>query len=404
MKTFVYKGFTEAGRSSRGLVEALDLKEAREKLARQGIFAETVSPATGAETDGRPWRRRRASFTLDARAMIYRELGSLVRAGLPLVHALDLLVRSPELGDNRTTLAAVRDRVRDGEGLAAALAGAGPRVTPFEQAVVAVGERAGTLHEVLERVATFLEQQQAMRERIATAMLYPAMVVTLALGIGVAVLGLMVPRVGAILTDAGTPLPWLTLMMLGAGRFIQTAALPVLAAVLLGWILLRNTVLRDAAWRKRIDRRRFQLPIAGRLYTALVNLRFARTLAMLLEGGVPLVEGLTMAGQATGSPWVGALVTQEAESVRQGQSLAASLRSVPPLQASLPGWVEAGEASGDLCGMLECAADRYQSQWDRLVNRFLALLEPALVIAIGVFVLLVAMSILMPLLAMNQQL
>lgn len=402
MKTFVYKGLTEAGRTSRGLVEALDLKEAREKLSRQGVFAESVRVA--GEKTRRPWSRRREPFGLDARAMIYRELGSLVRAGLPLVHSLDLLVRSPELGENQAVLAGIRDRIREGESLASALEASGSRVTPFEKAVVAVGERAGTLDEVLERVASFLEEQQAMRDRIGTALLYPAMVVVLALGIGMAVLGLMVPRVGAILTESGAALPWLTRALLGAGRFFSAILLPLVGVLALGLVLFRRKVARDPQWREWLDRQWFRLPLGRRLYTALVNLRFARTLSLLLEGGVPLVEGMDLAGRATGSPWVSTLLHDEADAVRQGQSLAASLRAVPPLSMALPGWVEAGEASGDLSGMLESAAHRYQLQWDRLVNRFLALLEPALVIVIGVFVLLVALAILMPLLAMNQQL
>ncbi len=402
MKTFEYKGLTEGGRLSRGLIEALDPKEAREKLAHRGILAEQVSVA--GSQGYRAASGRRKPFALDARAMVYRELSSLVRAGLPLTQALDILIGSPELGANRAVLAGVRDKIREGGSLALALRECSNRVTAFEEAVVGVGERAGNLDEVLERLASFLEEQQSMRERIGTAMIYPIIVVVLALGIGLAVLGVMVPRIGGVLAESGMELPVLTVLMLGAARVVTFTFFPVLIAGILGAVLVRRRLARDPAWREALDRTWFRLPFLGKTYTALVNLRFARTLSLLLEGGVPLVEGMSLAGRATGSDWVGALVTREAEAVRHGKSLADAVRTIPPLQAALPGWIEAGEASGNLIGMLESAGTRYQLQWDRLVNRFLSLLEPMLVLVIGVFVLLVALSILLPLLTMNEQL
>ena len=214
----------------------------------------------------------------------------------------------------------------------------------------------------------------------------------------------MVPRIGALLTESRIEMPALTRFMLALSRFAGAAALPgIVAAVLVGFGL-RHRLRRSADFRCAMDRRMYRIPVVGRAYTALVNLRFARTLALLIRGGVPLVEGLVLAGRATGSPWVERLTREESDEVRQGRSLAAGLREIPPLQASLPGWVEAGEASGDLSAMLESAGLRYQQQWDRVVSRFLALLEPVLVLIVGAFVLLVALSILLPVLSMNQQL
>lgn len=402
MSTFEYRGFTEAGRASRGLIEALDLKEAREKLAAQGVLTERLTEA-GAPGASRT-RGLRQSFSLDTRAMIYRELGSLVKAGLPLAQAMDILIGSPELGDDRSVLAAVHDRIREGAPLALSLAEASSRVTPFEQAVIEVGERAGNLEEVLNRLATFLEEQKQMQDRVATALLYPAIVLVLALGIGMAVLGLMVPRIGEMLTESQIPMPMLTRVMIALSTFFGATVLPGLAVVVLGILGLRHRVRTVPAFRTRLDRRLFGIPLAGKAYTALVNLRFSRTLALLIRGGVPLVDGLVLSGRATGSPWVESLAKTQSDAVRQGQSLAAGLREIPPLRASLPGWVEAGEASGDLSTMLESAGHRYQQQWDRIVNRFLALLEPVLVLVVGAFVLVVALSILLPVLSMNQQL
>lgn len=402
MKTFSYKGYEASGRATRGLVEALDLKDAREKLSGQGVFPERVVPA-GNDTAG-SWGRRTPSFSLDARAMIYRELSALLGAGIPLSQALEILIDSPELGGSRPTLAGVRDQVRDGDSLAEALKGSSSRVTAFEAAMVAVGERAGELEESLNRLGSYLEQQLTMRENVGTALIYPAIVVVLALVIGASVLGIMVPRIGMLLTENKVPLPLLTQFMMAAGTFVSKFLLPTfLVAGLAGFLFFRK-IPPDAGPRLWWQKACFSIPFAGRAYAALVNIRFARTLALLIRGGVPLVESMGLAGRSTGSPWVERLVDEESESVRQGGRLSDSVRRIPPLRTSLPGWIEAGEASGDLVGMLECAADRHQHQWDRLVSRFLAMLEPILVILVGGFVLLVALSILLPILSMNKQL
>lgn len=400
MSTFAYKGFSHSGRPCRGLVEAWDRKEAREKLARQGILTERLSPA--GEGAGRSWLRRRQVFSVETRAMLYRELSALVHAGLPLEQSLDVLIGSPELGVNRSVVAAVRDRIREGAGFAHAIREASPRVSPLEEAVLEVGERTGALDAALDRLAGYLDEQQAMTERIATALLYPSLVLILALGIGLAVLGVMVPRVGRILEESALDLPGLTVAMLAASRFVGKALAPAVLILALAGTVVARRVRGHPGAKEAWDRFRLRIPLAGQAYTALINLRFSRTLALLLRAGVPLTEGMTMAGRATGSAWTASRVAEQADLVRQGRSLADALRHIAALRGSLPGWIEAGEASGDLSGMLESAAVRYQQQWDRTVSRFLALLEPALVLIVGLFVLLVALSILLPLLSMNQ--
>lgn len=402
MKTFEYKGFDSSGKPAKGLVEALDLKEAREKLAARGLFPERIEPAAGARAHAP--RHRGASFDLGARAALYRELAALLRAGLPLGNALEVLIGAPELGGQRTDLAGIHDRIREGAPFAAALSAASAKVTPFERAVVEVGERAGSLEAVLERLAGFLEQEERVQERVQTALIYPAIVLAVATVVAVLMLGVMIPRVGQILKETSVPLPLLTRATMAFGRWILPVGLPVLAlagafAAWTRWRLRREPGAR-ASW----DRRLFRLPLAGRAYTALVNLRFARTLALLLDGGVPLVEGVALAGRATGSAWIEHSTAGAADAVRHGRSLADAVRAVPPLSGSLPGWIQAGEASGKLEDLLENAAGRYQQQWDRMIARSLSVLEPLLILLVGGFVLAIALAILLPILSLNRTL
>jgi general secretion pathway protein F len=399
VKTFEYRGFDFDGRARKGLVEAPDTKAAREKLAKGGVLANKVSPA-GQRTVG-GGSSRGDGLNVELRGTVYRELGALLRAGLPMVKALDILIDSPEMAACQASLAGVRDAIREGASLAEALTKASDRVTAFERSLIAVGERSGTLGEVIERLASFLEEQQALKDRVKTALIYPAIVLVLALVVAIGVFVFVLPRTATFLDEMNIPMPLITRLMVGAGRFVTIWGLPIGIVAVLGILYLRKRAAADDAIRRRLDRKLFSLPLIGTGYTVLVNLRFSRTLAVLLRGGVSLVEGLSLAGNASGSAWVAHLASEAAESVRHGSGLAEAVRNIPPLSATLPGWIQAGEASGDLENLLLNASDRYQSRWDRFVVRSLGLIEPVIVVLLGVFVLFVALAILAPIIAAN---
>jgi general secretion pathway protein F len=233
-------------------------------------------------------------------------------------------------------------------------------------------------------------------------LIYPSIVTAFAFLVAVVMLGFVVPSMARMLQDARIALPALTRFMVALGHGVLWAAGPAIAAGVGAVFYLRNRMSRDEPFRRGMDRGLFRLPVIGEGYSLLVNLRFARTLAILVEGGVPIVEGLSLAGKATGSPWVAHLVDAEAESVRHGSSVADAVRRAGPLSEALPGWIHIGEASGSLQRLLEGAAARYQMQWSRLVARCLSVLEPALILFVGSIVLLVALSILLPVMSLNR--
>ena len=402
MQTFEYKGFDGAGRTCKGLIEALDIKQAREKLAGDGLFTENIVPA--GELKSTRFIFRTTAFSVDERTMFYRELVALLHAGLPLVTALDVLILSPDMGATRPILAALRDKIKEGASLAVALADASRTVSSYEKAVIAAGERAASLDTVLERLADFLDEQARLRDRFVTALIYPAIIFVVAIAIAIGLLGFGIPRIGNLLTeDSHFTLPLLTRCMIGFGNLFMYAGLPVLALALAGGVLWWRTLARDPEKASDFNRRLFGLPLIGPGYAILVSLRFARTLALLINGGVSLIDSLPLAGKATGSCWVADRVAAEADAVRHGRTLADMLRRIPPF-GSLPGWVQVGEASGALTRMLDSAADRLQQQWDRFLTRKMNMLEPVLILIIGVFVLLVVLAVLLPILTLNQHL
>lgn len=393
MKTFEYRGFDQGGRAARGLIEALSVKDAREKLAGGGILAERVN-VTG----------RKLKVPVSVRSNLYRELSVLLASGLPLVRALDVMIESPELGDQRLVLAGVRDRVKEGASLGASLSEVSGSVSAFERAIIEVAERSATVEKMLERLAAFLEDQERLRDRIQNALIYPMIIVTIGIVMAVLMLGLLIPRTQHMLTESGVELPGLTAFMMGVGKFLGQFWVPLLLIVMGAVCYIRVRLKRDEQWREKWDRAMFRMPIIGRGYRLLVNLRFARTFAILLHGGVSLMEGLVLSGRGTGSVWITRLTTEESESIRHGDSLSEATRRIPPLAGTMPSMIHIGEVSGGLERLLSSAADRYQQMWDRYVSRCLSLLEPVLILVIGVFVLLVALSVLLPILSMSRTL
>ena len=402
MKTLQYRGFDPAEKVQSGLVEAFDLKEARERLAARGVLVERIEAVSGPGAGRRIFRQRRLTDT--HRANLYRESAALLRSGLPLAQALDLLIEAPDLGPARIRLASAVERIREGSSLASALADAAWGISDFERAVIGTGERTGALDAVLERLADYMEAQQRVRERLETAMIYPALVAALAVAVAVLMLGVMIPRVSQLLSEARVAIPPLTRVVVATGRLALPVGLPVLVLSVLFALLLRRRLSASEAARVRADRWLFRTPGLGRAYRALAGMRFSRTLALLLRGGVPLVEGVELAGRATGSPWIRRLTGEEAKAVRHGSSLSDAVCRVPPLAEALPGWIRAGESSGRLEELLEAAGSRFQQRWERILASSMSVLEPLLVVAAGLFVLLIALAILLPVLSLNQTL
>ncbi|MEM7395335.1 MAG: type II secretion system F family protein, partial [Verrucomicrobiota bacterium] len=332
------------------------------------------------------------------------ELGHLIHAGLPLASALDILIQSPEMGDNRPLLAGIRDRLREGVGLADALQQQSRRISDFEISIVSAGERSGELARIFERLAEFLEEEEVLRAKVKTALIYPIFILVVSALVGFIVFGVLMPSFSKLLTEANVAFPPITRFTLFLGDLFLTLSLPAIALAIGGLFLARRHLARNEDARLRLNRFWFGFPLVGKALTALVNLRFSRTLALLLDGGIPLVESMALAGRATGSLWVAREVKRESDAVRQGEPLAEAVARVVPLSGSLPGWIRAGEAGGELARLLNSAAERFQQQWDRTIARCLAAIEPTLILIVGLFVLLLALAIMLPILSMNEAL
>lgn len=392
MPTFRYQAYTTEGKAVRGRKEGPSRKAVRERLHAEGLLVREIQPVGAG---------RRKGVSPAVRAILYRELSALLHAGLPLDRALEILAEHPDLAAEEDALPAVRDRVREGGEFSESLKAQLPGLREAEAAVLAAGEAAGTLSVVTGELADALEIESDLQDQARTALVYPAVITVLALVILGVMVGVLLPTYEQMLGEVNVSLPLITRFLLGAGRWARSVpGLLMIFAVLAGGVYgvrrLRNS--SSGVWAEL----RFRVPVFGAVGSSRVRARFARTLALLLEGGVPVPQAVEAAGRATGSLWLGAKCRVAAEEISQGLRVAEAVARIPILQQDLPGWIRAGEASGDLPDLLRHAALGHERSWKRGLDRLLALLEPLLIIAVGILILLVALAVLLPMLRMNQ--
>lgn len=388
MSVFAYAGRAADGRRRRGWIEAETAKSARAALAGQGVLTETLRAAVA---HGR--------LAAAGRARLYRELGALLDAGFPLERALGMLMQEGGATEHDYGfLAGLRDRIRDGESLARALAALTPDLPAFERAAVQAAEHAGLQGEVLAQLADFMESRQAAGERLRAALLYPLVVLGLAMGLLSLMMFVVLPRASRLFEQFGGGVPPQTRWLAAWGPRLLFALLAAVAFGVLAVVAARRAARHDPARAARVDRLASRLPLCGPLLARLWGMHFAHTMALLLKAGVNAQDALASAGMATGSPWMGTLAAEQSERVRHGASLAQAVQALTPLAPFLFEWVRVGESAGNLHAMLSQAAQRCQRDVDRRLTRHLALLEPLLILLIGGIVLIVAYSVLKPML------
>lgn len=408
MPVYAYKGVTQAGRSTRGFVDAESARAARVKLRRDGVFLTDLSESAAAPpTIEAPGKRRAISFdlaflrrvsALDL-ALATRQLATLIGAGVPLVQGLSALTEQVEGARLKGIFGQIRDRVNEGATLADAMAQAGV-FSDLYIGMVRAGEAGGALEQVLERLAEYLEGQVRLRNKVSSILIYPSVM----FGFAVLVIGVLVtvvlPQITELLASLNKPLPFYTRAIIAMSGFVRTWWWAI-ALGGVGFAAGVRALLRTQRGRARFDRVKLRLPVIGRTVRLLAISRFTRTLSTLLAGGLPIVRALDISRHVANNVVLGAAIDAARESVTEGQSLAQPLRAsgeFPPIVLHM---VEVGERSGELEAMLEKVAQTYEEQVETSVTRLTALLEPFLIlIMVGIVVFIIAAT-LVPLLQLT---
>ena len=387
MSLYAYQGRAADGHAVRGWTEADSPKAARAALAAEGVLTEHLAPAP-------PPTRLPAA----ARAALYNALGVLLGAGFTLEQALGLLAGESGGGDAAPLALHLRDRIRDGAAFSDALTDILPNLPPFERAALRAAERAGHQGGMLEALASFIEAERAAAERVRAALLYPLAVLALATGLLALMVYVILPRAMDVFAKTGDALPRSARLLAVWGPRGMTLFLAALAGAALAVAFARARARTDAAAGAAFERLLARLPFSRRLLPLLWAQRFTGTMALLVGAGVAPQSAFAAAGEATGSAWLSTLSATAAADVKGGASLSQATRRLTPIAALVADWVQVGESAGSLEKMLQQASARCRQTYETTLARLLGLLEPALIVAVGLVVLAVTVAVLRPML------
>ncbi len=398
MPVFQYKAVTPAGEVLEGAMDAASQKGVIERLRDMGYTPLRAVEAGGAEVSA--VARRGSSPGLFARGVsqdevgvVTREIATLLKAGLPLDRSLEILVGLAENARVGEMLRKVRNEVRGGAALSKALDAQAGVFSRFYVNMVRAGEAGGALADVLGRLAEFMERSKELRESVKSALIYPTILLLVAMASVIILLAVVVPQFEPIFEQSGKALPWVTEMVLGAGAFMRAYWWAiVLGGVAIVFVVSRS--LRSTEAKLRWDRQVLRLPVAGDLAAKVETARLARTLGTLLRNGVSLVNALSIARDTMENTWMAAGLAEVGRELKTGRGFAKPMMETRRFPAFAVHMVQVGEETGRLDQMLLDVADVYDKEVARAVKRALALLEPAMILFLTGLVGAVILSIL----------
>jgi len=330
-----------------------------------------------------------------------RQLAGLVTSGLPLERSLTALTDEAENERERHLVAALRAEVNAGSPFAKALAQFPREFSDIYTAVVGAGEQSGHLGEVLEKLADDLEDRQALKARLVGAALYPAIVTVVAIVIVLFLVGYVVPQVANVFAGTNRALPFLTTAMLTVSDLVRSYGWLLLLGITVAAVVLR-LALRNEAFRTRFDAGWLTLPLVGRLSRGYNAARFTSTLAMLAGAGVPILKALQAAGETLGNRAMRADAMDALVLVREGAPLASAISQKRRFPGLVSMFARLGEQTGQLPTMLQRAANQLGAEVQRRAMQLATILEPLLIVGMGLVVMLIVLAVLLPIIQLNQ--
>ncbi len=403
MPQFRYKAISATGETLEGEMEAPDQAAVVQRLQSAGhlpISTDSAAAAGAGSVLSRDLFARRRANRRDVQ-MLTRELATLVHAGLPLDRSFEILIDLNDEPVVSALLEAILESISGGASLADAMAEQSGIFPRYYLSMIQAGEAGGTLDVVLARLSDFMERSQAMRESVRSALIYPVILVAMSLIAVVILLSVVVPRFRPLFEDAGQALPISTQIVVGLGDAFAHYWWLILGLVVVAGVALRWQLARPA-FRLGWDRMLLALPLLGDVIVRAEVARFARTLGTLIGNGVGLLGALSLATNTVGNSSLASNLEEVSDAVRQGRPLAEPLRrsgQFPPLATHL---ISVGEETGRLEDMLLKAAEIYDQEVSRAIERMLALLVPVLTIVLGLVIAGIIGSILAAILSVYQ--
>lgn len=418
MPVFVYEALNETGQEVRGEVEAPSKEEAvakvrglryfptkvNEKVDKKKLALQKEAAATGkrkAAGTGFGW------VSIKLLTQFTRQLSTLQDAGLPILRSLRILEQQQKPGMLRNCLKQVCEDVEGGSTLSEAMARHPKAFDRLYTNMVAAGEAGGVLDVILQRLAEFMEKAQRLKRKVIGAMIYPTVVITIAMIITLLIIIFLVPQFRDIFKDFGASLPAMTEFLISVSNWLLNGSPPGWLVILLTPVLLFLTLklIRQAViGRLVLDTIKLKIPVMGMIVSKSTIARFTRTLGTLISAGVPILEAMNITKETTGNEVYSRMLGKVRDAIREGDSFANPLRASKTVDSIVVNMVDVGEETGELDKMLMKVADNYDDEVDTLVDSLVSLLEPIMVIVLGGIVGFIVVALYMPMINLIQSL
>ena len=395
MGAFEYQAMDAAQKLKRGVVEADTPRQARGVLRQQGLVPLEIQPVELRQSKRQVW------VSAKERTIVLQQLATLLKAGMTLEEVLLVLTEQADRPGTRRALGAIRSRVLEGMSLSQAMAQFPSFFPKIYSASVAAGERTGQLEAVLERLAEYAAKRQTMRRGIGLALVYPVFLFAVAVLVVGALIGFVVPRVVTVFDAAGQALPAITRSLLALSellsRFGALAGLVAVGLLVAAWLAYRRSAVRF-----RVDATALGLPLVGSMVRAHQTALLTRTLSIMVSSAVPLVASLQVSASVLGNCAAKADIETVCRRVSEGVSLSKALAQAPWVSSIAKRLIHAGEKSGELGAMLEQAADIEERGLDGAQSVVLSVIQPAMILLVGLIVMYIVLAIMLPILNMSQ--
>ena len=403
MAAYTYTAVDSNGKQKKGVLEADTAKNVRQQLRAKGWLPMTVAVVNQASLS--PTKSFASYFaqrvSVTELALLTRQLATLLSAGIPLDETLLSLGEQAEKSRIKNMVMAIRAKVLEGYTLAASLSEFPQTFDKLYCSTVAAGEKTGHLDTVLERLADYIERRNEVRQKVMQALIYPSIIVLVAIGIVSFLLTFVVPKMVSVFQDSGQALPTATKILLAVSHTIQISGWYILITIAL-FIVVWLRLLKRPAFKAWVDGWTLKLPLIGKSIRLVNTARFAHTLAILTAAGVEVIEAMRVATELVNSVPIRQALELATRQVREGVAIYRSLKETgyfPPMSVYL---IASGENSGQLEPMLARAAHTQEQQVERMINVILTLFEPLMILLMGSIVLFIVLAILLPVFNMDQ--
>ncbi|MCK5114053.1 MAG: type II secretion system F family protein [Phycisphaerae bacterium] len=410
MATFQYEAMNSVGQSTKGSVEAASSEEAITKIRGMGHFPTKIKEKSAAGKGGkarsgpaaarRPGARTVGKVPVKKLTQFTRQLSTLQDAGLPILRSLRILEDQQKPGMMRIAIRLLAEDVEAGLSISDAMSKHPKAFDHLFTNMVRAGELGGVLDIILQRLADFMEKSQALKRKIIGAMIYPSAVIFFAFLIVTGLLIFIVPKFKTIFSDMGQDLPAATEMLLGMSDWIMGSGWMFMIGFPFGVFVVIKLLGMSEGGSFFLDKTKLSIPLVGSIIGKSSIARFSRTLGTLLAAGVPILDALNITAETSGNHVYRRALLKVRESIREGESIAKPLRQAKVVDAMVVNMIDVGEETGELDKMLYKVADTYDEEVDVMVASMVSLLEPIMVITLGIIVGFFVVALFMPMVGM----